>query len=104
MATEHDKLVRDKIPAIITADGNEAITHVADEAEYRERLVDKLDEEVAEFRASRDPGELVDILEVVHAIRELHGITAADLAAQREAKATERGRFEERFVLERVEE
>lgn len=103
METEYDKLVRDEIPTIIAADGEDPSTHIADEPEYRARLVEKLEEEVTEFRDSRDPSELVDILEVVHAIRELHDISAAELEQRREAKATDRGRFEKRIVLEEVQ-
>ena len=42
---EYDKLVRDKIPEIIRETGERPIVHVADDAEYADRLADKLDEE-----------------------------------------------------------
>lgn len=49
------KLVRDRIPDIIRANGEEPITYQADPAEYRRRLRDKLLEEVDEFLTA-DPG------------------------------------------------
>ncbi|WP_135819588.1 nucleoside triphosphate pyrophosphohydrolase [Halostella litorea] len=103
MAREYDKLVRDRIPELIEADGERPVTHVADGAEYERRLREKLDEEVREYREDGDPEELADVLEVVHALRELAGLTEAELAALRAEKAEDRGRFEERVVLERVE-
>nr|WP_255510296.1 MULTISPECIES: hypothetical protein [unclassified Halorubrum] len=44
------------------------------------------------------------MLEVVHALRELSGLTAEELDEMRSEKAERRGRFDERIVLERVEE
>ena len=103
MAREYDKLVRDGIPEIVRENGEEPTVHVADDAEYADRLVEKLGEEVAEYRESRDVEELADVLEVLHAIRENHGLTVDELAALRARKADRRGRFAERIVLERVE-
>lgn len=87
MACEHDKLVRDKIPEIIEEDGKESVIYIADDDEYTERLVDKLEEEVEEFLKSREVDELADILEVIHAIREDRGITNEQLQKKREQKA-----------------
>ena len=102
MPTEYDKLVRDRIPEIVRGNGETPVTRRASDEEYRERLVEKLEEEVAEFRADRTAEELADVLEVVHAIREHEGIGTDELRALRERKADERGRFAERIVLEEV--
>jgi predicted house-cleaning noncanonical NTP pyrophosphatase (MazG superfamily) len=103
MGQKYDKLVRDEIPKIIEQNGETPIVYRANENEYEQRLLAKLDEEVAEFRESREIAELADILEVLHAIREQEGITKDRLEQLRSDKAEERGRFEERIVLERVE-
>ena len=103
MAREYDKLVRDEIPSIIEANGETPTTHEVDGEEYTERLVEKLDEEVAEYRESRELDELADVLEVVHAIRKDRGMTVEELAERRERKAEERGRFDDGVVLDRVE-
>lgn len=103
MATEYDKLVRDRIPEIIEENGETPVVHTADGAEYERRLLDKLEEEVREYREEREIEELADVLEVVHAIREREGVSEERLDAIRAEKADERGRFEERIVLERVE-
>lgn len=104
MARQYDKLVRDRIPDVVRENGEEPTVRTVDGDEYSERLVEKLDEEVAEYRETRDVEELADVLEVVHAIREDSGVTVDELAAMRAAKVEERGRFADGVVLERVEE
>jgi len=102
MAEEFDKLVRDEIPALIRENGETPETHVAEGEEYTDRLLDKLDEEVAEYRESREPAELADVLEVVHALGGDSGLSETELREIRAEKADERGRFEAGIVLEAV--
>ncbi len=104
MPREYDKLVRDGIPEMIRADDEVPVTRTVDGEAYRERLREKLDEEVAEYHESEDPEELVDVLEVVAALAGTHDVSEAALEAMREAKADERGRFEDGVVLEAVRE
>ena len=95
------KLVRDRIPQIIREDGAEPDYYIADPAEYRRRLRDKLGEEVTEFLAADDehaPEELADVLEVVRALAADLGISAGQLEKIREAKKRERGGFGGRIV------
>jgi predicted house-cleaning noncanonical NTP pyrophosphatase (MazG superfamily) len=94
-----EKLVRDRIPDIIRASGRTPRTRVADPSEHAGLLRAKLSEEVAEYMASGDPSELADILEVVHALAALDGLTPAALERLRAEKATERGGFTQRHVL-----
>lgn len=103
MAEEFDKLVRDGIPQVIEANGEEPTIHLADGEEYSERLAEKLAEEVTEYLETREVSELADILEVVHAIREDRGVPLEELQEMRARKAEDRGRFEDGVVLERVE-
>lgn len=100
---EYDKLVRDRIPQLVEDDGERPVVHVADDREYERRLVEKLFEEAEEYRESGEVAELADLLEVVHAIRAHEGVSEAELKRLRAEKASERGRFDERIVLERVE-
>jgi predicted house-cleaning noncanonical NTP pyrophosphatase (MazG superfamily) len=95
------KLVRDRIPEIISASGAEPITYRAGPAEYRRRLRDKLMEEVDEFLAADGPTaveELADILEVVYALAADLGATEEDLETTRATKAAERGAFIDRVI------
>jgi len=102
MRETYDKLVRDDIPEVIRTDGDEPMTHVVEGEEYRERLHDKLDEEVAEFHESDDVEELADVLAVVDALAAAYGSSSTELDDIRRAKAAERGEFEAGVVLESV--
>jgi predicted house-cleaning noncanonical NTP pyrophosphatase (MazG superfamily) len=93
------KLVRDKIPDIIRAEGREPVIRVAGHEEYAVRLRDKLREEVEEFLSSDDdPEELADILEVLHALARQLGIGPEKVEELRAAKAAERGGFADRVI------
>jgi predicted house-cleaning noncanonical NTP pyrophosphatase (MazG superfamily) len=100
---EFDKLVRDDIPDVIEANDETSHTHVATGEEYRQRLHEKLDEEIAELHEDPGAGELADVREVFDALREYYDIDEDAVAAQRREKADERGRFEDGVVLEAVE-
>ena len=101
---KYDKLVRDKIPEIIGRTGKKATYRILDEAEYKEYLEKKLDEEVAEFHESKNIEELADILEVVYALIEAQGRSAFELGSVRRRKFFERGAFGKRICLIEVEE
>ena len=104
MATQvFSKLVRDRIPEIITADGRTPITRVLRDAEYVQALKNKLNEEVAEFQDSNTVEELADILEVVYALAQAYGSDHVKLEVTRREKAAKRGRFVKQVFLERVE-
>ncbi len=98
----YDKLVRDKIPDKIRGNGEVPITRIASDEEYLERLREKLQEEVAEFLESGDVEELADILEVVHALGNVHDVDKVKLEEIRSRKAEERGGFTSRIILDDV--
>lgn len=100
----YNKLVRDKIPEIIRANGEQAVTRVLDEKEYLKELIKKLKEEVAEFEEKPSVEELADIKEVMIALRIAMGIHAGELEDVRRLKANKNGRFKNRIFLERVED
>ena len=95
-----NKLVRDKIPQIIEANGEQARTRILDDAEYREELNKKLLEEVAEYSADNNVEELADIVEVVYGILNSMGVSIEDFEKIRKAKAEKRGAFYDRIFLE----
>jgi len=93
------KLVRDKIPDIIRAEGLNPVIRVAGPEEYATRLRDKLREEVEEFLASDDdPEELADILEVLHALARQIGAGPEKVEELRATKAAQRGGFADRVI------
>lgn len=88
-------------------DDNTINLYVADEVEYRQRLRDKLQEEVDEYLAEDWSQsnenvivELTDIIEVVYALAKLDGASPDQLEAIRKKKAQERGVFEKRLIME----
>ena len=95
----YDKLVRDNIPAMIERDGARAVTRILQGAEYRARLEEKLDEEVAEFHRSGELEELADVLEVVYALCAAQGRSVDELNAVCRKKRDERGGFGRRVFL-----
>ena len=96
------KLVRDKIPEIIKADGGKPITRILDKESYLASLVEKLGEEYAEFREAHSLEELADVQEVVLALARVIA-SPEELERVRAAKAAERGAFEQQIFLERTE-
>ncbi len=96
----YDKLVRDKIPDIIREKGGTPMTHVADDAEYAEKLKAKLLEEANEYAVADSLEEMADVFEVITAILELKGWTIEQVVAEQQKKRDERGAFKERIVLE----
>jgi predicted house-cleaning noncanonical NTP pyrophosphatase (MazG superfamily) len=107
MRVAHHKLVRDQIPAIITADGGRPVTRVLDEAGYEAALRAKLLEEAHEAQAA--PGgqlasELADVLEVLKALAAAHHLSWEEIVSEAGRKRAERGGFDNRIFLEYVEQ
>jgi len=102
LETVYNKLVRDRIPEIIAAEGKKPLFHVASDVELKEKLLDKFLEELGEFRARPSEEEMADILEVVDALCHFHGFDRARLEDLRLEKRKARGGFEKRTVLEKV--
>jgi predicted house-cleaning noncanonical NTP pyrophosphatase (MazG superfamily) len=100
----YNKLVRDKIPQIIEADGKSFKTRVLDDKEHFAELVKKLKEEIAEFETEPSVEELADLKELIIAIREAMGIHAGQLEDVRRQKAATNGRFKNKIFLESVED
>lgn len=96
----HHKLVRDHIPDLIRAKGEAVVTHVADEAEYWQKLKEKLREEAEEFIKDETAEELADLLEVINAIIVTKHFRLEDIQALQAKKAQERGGFFGRVILD----
>lgn len=97
--TRYNKLVRDKIPRLIEAQGERPVFRILDDMEYAECLARKLDEEVAEFHRDNNLEELADILEVVYALAEGLGCSREELMDAYQKKHDARGGFSDRIYL-----
>lgn len=100
---KYNKLVRDKIPEIIKANGDTPITRILNDEEYLLELIKKISEEQKEL-ASADTTilqmeELADLQELILAIAEHIGSTQ-ELEIIRKQKASKRGTFEQKIFLE----
>jgi len=102
--TIYNKLVRDRIPDIIRADGKTPITRTLGDDEFLGKTLGKTVEEAIEFRDDPSITELADLQEMVNTARDALGITAEQLEAERLRRAEERGGFKKRIFLERVED
>lgn len=100
----YNKLVRDKIPEIISASDKKANYRILNKDEYIKELDRKLDEECAEYRIDKNIEELADILEVIYAIAEARGYSATELERFRAEKFDKKGGFKNRVFLENVED
>ncbi len=98
-----NKLVRDKIPAIIEADNFTPKTRILDDAEFRTELDRKLEEECAEVLAAENTTErqeeLADVYEILRAMSKLEGVTIEDIAKIADQKREKRGGFDEKIYL-----
>ncbi|MFC6952571.1 nucleoside triphosphate pyrophosphohydrolase [Halorubellus litoreus] len=117
----YDKLVRDDVPAVVRADGNRPVTRRVDGGEYERYLAAKLVEEAREYADAVETegsgandgsdsdesddvlDELADVHAVLDAIVDESAFSQDDVDAREREKATDRGRFVDGVVLERID-
>lgn len=100
------KLIRDRLPAMMRAQGLAVFERRLDDDEYLAALREKLIEEALEARDATDGdliGELADVLEVLRALAEAHGSSLEAVEQRRLHKREERGGFEGRVYNAAVE-
>jgi predicted house-cleaning noncanonical NTP pyrophosphatase (MazG superfamily) len=99
----YNKLVRDRIPEIIEANGKKAVYEtVTRDEDYIKLLKDKLVEEMNEFLESEDIAELADMGEVMHALLEYKGVSLETFQRIRLEKLEKRGGFKKKLLLKEV--
>lgn len=93
----YNKLVRDHIPDVLDQKGIPYEKRIASPEEYKNELIRKLSEEIAEFTEASDIEELADLIEVVEALKKLPEYQKVE--AVREQKRVEKGAFDQRIIL-----
>ena len=102
MRTWHDKLVRDRIPQIIAAEGARFALEIYNDETYRAALLAKLVEEAREAAGASPKdlvAELADVFEVIDATLEAHAISRSAVLAAQARRRAERGGFTRRLRL-----
>lgn len=98
----YNKLVRDKIPEIIKADGKKLTSRILNDEEHLKELVKKLGEEYEEFKEALNLEELADLHEIILALADVIK-SRKELEKTRAKKSAERGAFKDKIFLESVE-
>ena len=106
MERKFNKLVRDNIPDIIASNGEESVTRILEDDEYKAELYKKLLEEANEVISSKNSDEtieeLADVLEILRSIAELNGKKLEDIIEMANQKRLKRGGFQKRIFLEKT--
>ena len=102
------KLVRDRIPERIAANGGTPRTRIVDGDERKSLLKAKVLEEATEVSETHTTDslveELADLYEVLQAIQRAYGIDMSRINDIKQKKWDERGGFERGIVLEGVDD
>jgi len=101
---QNDKLVRDRIPEILRAQGKRCDVRTLADDEFAQRVEEKLAEEIAEYRESGEIEELADIVKLIEAIAEQRGVEWDQFERLRLQKREQRGGFTRRLLVCRVDE
>lgn len=104
----YNKLIRDRIPEIISSSGKKFTVSILSDDEYLAKLRDKCQEELNEYYAAKTTEEaleeLADLMEVIYALAKVHGSLPSELEQIRQQKAQKRGGFEKKLFLHSVED
>jgi predicted house-cleaning noncanonical NTP pyrophosphatase (MazG superfamily) len=102
MGQQAGKLVRDRIPDIIRAEGRTCVVETLNGLAYVAALRDKLIEEANEVAAASEPelaAELADVLEVLEALAAASGVSMTTVRQMQQQRRDERGGFERQIWL-----
>lgn len=101
------KLVRDRIPEIIEANGENPHTKVLSGIDFIDALKEKLVEEAGEVRSATERKEVLeecaDVYEVLLAFAKTYDFTMDDIVTSATQKSVSRGSFNKCIFLEKVE-
>lgn len=97
------KLVRDKVPDDIRANGKEPTVYTASHDELKKLLLDKFKEEVDEFCDAPNEEDLADVVEVVHGLCKHFGWPIEEIEETRMRKREILGSYAGGTVLKNID-
>ena len=99
MNRTYNKLVRDKIPQLIRDSGRKYTSRILSEEEYFDALLDKIIEEIEEYRISGNEEELADVYEVLDCLVEFKEYEPMHIDYLQLIRREARGSFKEKVLL-----
>lgn len=103
----HNKLIRDKIPEILSAKKIKFKVSKLNDKQFRKALKNKLLEEVIELKDAKTKDELLNELADVHEVFEVilknNRISMKDVAKKQQKKRIKRGGFDKKLFLRYVD-
>lgn len=104
--TELNKLVRDKVPSLVTKDGGSYSLKLLSPLEHQHEITKKMYEELNEYNAATSKEEaieeLVDIVELIYAAVKLHDLSIEEFEEMRLNKKKKKGGFEKGIYLNSI--
>lgn len=100
----YNKLVRDNIPKLIEESGRNCTSRIIKDKEYFDALLDKIVEEIEEYRISEKEEELADVYEVLDCLVQLKEYEPMHIDYLQLIRREERGSFKDGILLLDVED
>lgn len=104
--TQLNKLVRNKVPSLVTKDGGSYTLKLLSPLEHQHEITKKLHEEIQEYDEAQSKEvaleELVDIVELIHAALKLHDVSIEDFEKMRLHKKKIKGGFDQGIYLHEI--
>ncbi|WP_413367762.1 phosphoribosyl-ATP pyrophosphohydrolase [Lysinibacillus sp. 3P01SB] len=104
--TELNKLVRDKVPSLVTKDGGSYSLKLLSPLEHKHEITKKLFEELEEYHEANSKEaaieELVDMVELIYSALKLHDVSIEEFELKRKEKKKLKGSFEKGIYLNSI--
>lgn len=104
MKRTYNKLVRDRIPELIRESGRQYTSRVLQDEEYYQALINKVIEEMEDYRKSGDEEELADVYEALDCLMRFKNYEPLHMDYLKLMRREARGSFVDRILLEEVED
>ena len=99
MIRSYNKLVRDRIPVLIKESGRNCTSRILSQEEYFNALLDKIVEEIEEYRSSGAEEEIADVYEALDCLVEFKEYEPMHIDYLKLIRKEARGSFRERVLL-----